>query len=72
MHIMIILLFLQNALEILEKHAEFRSLDNDYSRALAFRRSASVLKSLPFQVERISQVQGLKDMGGHVLKVIQV
>ena len=62
----------QNALEILEKHAELRSEGSDYSRALAFRRASCVLKSLPFRVERLTQVEGLKDIGGHALKVIQV
>ena len=31
-----------------------------------------MLKSLPFRVERLKQVEGLKDIGGHALKVIQV
>lgn len=62
----------QNALETLEEHAEFRDGENDYSRALAFRRASCALKSLPFQVERISQVEGLKDFGSHVLRVMEV
>ncbi|XP_076461599.1 DNA-directed DNA/RNA polymerase mu-like [Babylonia areolata] len=60
-----------NALEILEQHAEFRNGDSDYSRALAFRRASCVLKSLPYRVQRLSQVEGLKDVGEHALKVIQ-
>ena len=62
----------QDALEILEKHAEFRSEGSDDSRALAFRRASCVLKSLPFRVEKLSRVEGLKDIGRHGLKVIQV
>ena len=62
----------QGALEILEKHADLRNEGSDNSRALAFRRASCVLKSLPFRVERLAQVEGLKDIGGHSLKVIQV
>ncbi|KAL8562766.1 hypothetical protein ACOMHN_022641 [Nucella lapillus] len=60
-----------DALETLEKHAEFRNDSNDYSRALAFRRASCVLKSLPYRVVRLAQVEGLKDVGEHALKVIQ-
>ncbi|KAJ8317187.1 hypothetical protein KUTeg_005091 [Tegillarca granosa] len=62
---------LTKALEILQMNAEMRNVDEDYSRALAFRRASCVLKSLPFKVTNIGQVKGLKDMGRHCKQVIK-
>ena len=64
--------FFQRPFEILEKEAEFRGTDNDLSRALAFRRAACVLKSLPYQLCRLSQVRDRRHIGDHVLKVLKV
>ncbi|XP_041369220.1 DNA-directed DNA/RNA polymerase mu-like isoform X2 [Gigantopelta aegis] len=60
-----------DALEILQKYAEMRDVNQDYSRALAFRRASCVLKSLPFTVTSVSQIENIKDMGAHSLRVIQ-
>ncbi|KAK3777848.1 hypothetical protein RRG08_038096 [Elysia crispata] len=61
---------LTSAVEVLQEFAELRDSNQDYSRALAFRRASSVLKSLPFQVQNVEQLKGLKDIGEHVKTVI--
>ncbi|XP_050397190.1 DNA-directed DNA/RNA polymerase mu [Patella vulgata] len=58
-------------LEILEKYAELRDQEQDYSRALAFRRASCVLKSLPYKVTNISSLKNIKDIGGHSSRVIK-
>ncbi|KAL4231639.1 hypothetical protein ACF0H5_009219 [Mactra antiquata] len=60
-----------NAFEVLEKHADLREGDNDYSRSLAFRRAACVLKSLPFCITRIEQLQNTLNIGDHCKRIIQ-
>lgn len=61
---------LTSAIEVLQEHAELRDSNQDYSRALAFRRASSVLKSLNFPVQNVGQLRGLKDIGEHVKTVI--
>ncbi|XP_005089112.1 DNA-directed DNA/RNA polymerase mu isoform X2 [Aplysia californica] len=61
---------LTDAIEVLQEHAELRDGHQDYSRALAFRRASCVLKSLPFAVQDVRQLEGLKDVGGHVKRVL--
>ncbi|BFY97897.1 hypothetical protein BsWGS_00937 [Bradybaena similaris] len=61
---------LTDALETLQLHAELRDGSQDYSRALAFRRASSLLKSLPFELQDPGQLAGVKDIGDHVLRVI--
>ncbi|ESO93098.1 hypothetical protein LOTGIDRAFT_72364, partial [Lottia gigantea] len=58
-------------LEILEKFAELRDQEQDYSRALAFRRASCVLKSLPYQVSDLYCLKNIKDIGGHSSRVIK-
>ncbi|GFN90609.1 DNA polymerase mu [Plakobranchus ocellatus] len=62
---------LTSAIEVLQEYAELRDARQDYSRALAFRRASSVLKALPFPVQRTEQLKGLKDIGEHVKGVIE-
>ncbi|XP_064600872.1 DNA nucleotidylexotransferase-like [Liolophura sinensis] len=59
------------ALEVVQCHAELRDSEQDYSRALAFRRASCVLKSLPFTVTNMNQIIDLKDLGGHSKKIIK-
>ncbi|GFR94543.1 DNA polymerase mu [Elysia marginata] len=61
---------LTSAIEVLQEHAELRDGNQDYSRALAFRRASSVLKALQFPVQSVEQLRGLKDIGEHVKTVI--
>ncbi|CAG5127605.1 unnamed protein product, partial [Candidula unifasciata] len=63
-------LFKKDALEVLQLHAELKDGSQDYSRALAFRRASCLLKSLPFEVRDPRQLSRLKDIGGHVLRVV--
>uniref|UniRef100_A0A8C4QBC1 DNA-directed DNA/RNA polymerase mu n=1 Tax=Eptatretus burgeri TaxID=7764 RepID=A0A8C4QBC1_EPTBU len=56
------------ALEALAEGAEFSESDG---RALAFRRAASVLKSLPFRVAKIEQLRGVPCLGKHSIRIIQ-
>ncbi|XP_052261121.1 DNA-directed DNA/RNA polymerase mu-like isoform X2 [Dreissena polymorpha] len=60
-----------DALEILEKYADLRYDDQDYSRALAFRRASCVLKSLSRPLSRLSEIQNVTHIGSHSQKVIQ-
>lgn len=60
-----------NALEVLEKFADLREGDNDYSRALAFRRASCVLKSLPAPLTDIQQLRNITNIGDHSRRVIQ-
>ncbi|XP_061194429.1 DNA-directed DNA/RNA polymerase mu-like isoform X2 [Saccostrea echinata] len=59
------------ALELLQDYAEMREGDDNYMRALAWRRASCVLKSLKFTLTNINQVKGAKDIGKHVEKVLQ-
>ncbi|XP_060582717.1 DNA nucleotidylexotransferase-like [Ruditapes philippinarum] len=59
------------ALEVLEKYADLRESDHDYSRALAFRRASCVLKSLPFALSSIQQLRNITNIGDHSKRVIQ-
>ena len=59
----------QEALETLAEAADF---EGNEGRLLSFCRAASVLKSLPWQVTSMSQLQGLPHLGGHSSRVIQV
>ncbi|RUS89564.1 hypothetical protein EGW08_002682 [Elysia chlorotica] len=61
---------LTSAVEVLQEFAELRDSNQDYPRALAFRRASSVLKSLPFPVQSVEQLKGFKDIGEHVKTVI--
>ncbi|XP_070541443.1 DNA nucleotidylexotransferase-like isoform X2 [Ptychodera flava] len=60
-----------DALEILEKNADFSGGDQDYSRALAFRRASASLKALPRTVTSMKDVAKLSDIGKHCREVIQ-
>ncbi|XP_072042452.1 DNA nucleotidylexotransferase-like [Amphiura filiformis] len=64
---------LTDALESLEKHAEFLGGDQNQSRALAFRKASAALKALPKPVRSMRDVQNLYDLRGgkHCKKVIQ-
>ena len=62
----------QNALEILQEHAELRDGDQDYSRALAFRRASCVLKSIPFSLSNMNQLRNVLNIGNHSRRIIQV
>ncbi|XP_053388579.1 DNA nucleotidylexotransferase-like [Mercenaria mercenaria] len=59
------------ALEVLEKFADLREGDHDYSRALAFRRASCVLKSLPFALSSIQQLHNITNIGDHSKRVVQ-
>ncbi|XP_046360597.2 DNA nucleotidylexotransferase-like isoform X1 [Haliotis rufescens] len=58
-------------IETLQLYSELRDLDQDYSRALAFRRASCVLKCLPFKVTDVSQISNIKDVGDHVKRVVK-
>ncbi|XP_067138739.1 DNA-directed DNA/RNA polymerase mu-like [Centruroides vittatus] len=62
---------LTDALEILAESAELETDSTNMGRALAFRKAASVLKSLPTEITRIEQVKNTKDIGRHSLNVIR-
>uniref|UniRef100_K1PM26 DNA polymerase mu n=1 Tax=Magallana gigas TaxID=29159 RepID=K1PM26_MAGGI len=59
------------AMELLQDYAEMREGDDNYMRALAWRRASCVLKSLKFPLTSIDQLKGAKDVGKHVQKVLQ-
>lgn len=59
-------------MELLQDYAEMREGDDNYMRALAWRRASCVLKSLKFPLTNIDQLKGAKDVGKHVQKVLQV
>lgn len=59
------------AMELLQDYAEMREGDDNYMRALAWRRASCVLKSLKFPLTNIDQLKGAKDVGKHVQKVLQ-
>lgn len=59
------------ALEVLEKYADLREGEQDYSRALAFRRAACVLKSLPGSLTTMRQLRNIPYIGDHSKRVIQ-
>lgn len=58
--------------EALETLAEAAGFEGNEGRLLSFCRAASVLKSLPWPVTSMSQLQGLPHLGGHSSRVIQV
>ncbi|XP_053502170.1 DNA-directed DNA/RNA polymerase mu [Ictalurus furcatus] len=60
--------FLTEALEILAENAEF---SEDEGRSVAFRRSASVLKALPYVVRAMNELKDLPCLGEHSLRVIK-
>ncbi|XP_022091845.1 DNA-directed DNA/RNA polymerase mu-like isoform X2 [Acanthaster planci] len=62
-----------DALEILEKHADFLGGDNNASRALAFRKASAALKALPRPVRSMNEVDNLCDLKGgrHCKRVVQ-
>ncbi|XP_075800355.1 DNA-directed DNA/RNA polymerase mu isoform X2 [Microtus pennsylvanicus] len=57
--------------EALETLAEAAGFEGNEGRLLSFCRAASVLKSLPWPVTSMSQLQGLPHLGGHSSRVIQ-
>nr|XP_022339893.1 DNA nucleotidylexotransferase-like isoform X2 [Crassostrea virginica] len=61
----------QEALELLQDYAEMREADDDYMRALAWRRASCVLKSLKFPLTSVAQLKGAKDIGKHVEQILQ-
>ena len=60
------------ALEIMSQNSEYKNTDVDHSKALAYRRAASVLKSLPYKITSMQQLKNKPDIGKHVNKVIEV
>ncbi|XP_071947648.1 DNA nucleotidylexotransferase-like isoform X2 [Antedon mediterranea] len=64
---------LTDALEVLEKHAEFLTDDQNNARALAFRKATAALKAYPSEIKMMNQVENLKDLKGgqHCKQVIQ-
>ena len=60
-----------DALETLQRYAELKDGDSDYSRALAFRRASCVLKHLPEPLRNIREISGVKDIGKHVTRVLK-
>ncbi|XP_031573805.1 DNA-directed DNA/RNA polymerase mu-like [Actinia tenebrosa] len=60
-----------DALEVLERHAIYKDSSQRDIRALAFRRAACSLKSLPKKVEKMVEVAKLSHLGNHSRKVIQ-
>lgn len=57
--------------EALETLAEAAGFEGNEGHLLSFCRAASVLKSLPWPVTSMSQLQGLPQLGGHSFRVIQ-
>lgn len=66
------LFLLQTQLEILQKYAEMKDENHDYSRALAFRRASCVVKSFPVTVTNVNQLNGINHVGPHSKRVIGV
>ncbi|XP_071167975.1 DNA-directed DNA/RNA polymerase mu-like [Mytilus edulis] len=62
--------FLATQLEILQKYAEMKDENHDYSRALAFRRASCVVKSFPVTVTNVNQLNGINHVGPHSKRVI--
>ncbi|XP_038070673.1 DNA nucleotidylexotransferase-like [Patiria miniata] len=64
---------LTDALEVLEKQADFLGGDNNSSRALAFRKASTALKALPKTVRNMREVENLCDLKGgkHCKRVVQ-
>ncbi|KAJ8026283.1 DNA-directed DNA/RNA polymerase mu [Holothuria leucospilota] len=62
-----------DALELLEKHAEFLGGDNNLARALAFRKASAALRAHPRPIKSMSEVENLNDLKGgkHCKRVIQ-
>uniref|UniRef100_A0A8B9KB89 DNA-directed DNA/RNA polymerase mu n=1 Tax=Astyanax mexicanus TaxID=7994 RepID=A0A8B9KB89_ASTMX len=60
--------FLTEALEILAENAEF---GENEGRSVAFRRSASVLKALPYAVRQMDDLKNLPCLGEHSQRVIK-
>lgn len=58
----------QDALALLAENAE---LSEEEGRAVAFRRAAAVLKTLPKLVTNMAQLRGLPGLGEHSLRVIK-
>lgn len=58
----------QDALALLAENAE---LSEEEGRAVAFRRAAAVLKTLPKLVTNMAQLRGLPCLGEHSLRVIK-
>lgn len=56
-------------MDVLAQNAEFTENEG---RSVAFRRSASVLKALPFAVRRMEDLKDLPCLGEHSLNVIKV
>ncbi|XP_071792818.1 DNA nucleotidylexotransferase-like isoform X1 [Asterias amurensis] len=64
---------LTDALETLEKQADFLGGDQNSSRALAFRKASAALKALPRPVRSMREVENLNDLKGgkHCKRLIQ-
>lgn len=62
-------LSLQDAFEVLAESYEFNDIQGS---CVAFRRAASVLKSLPWALTRMGDIQGLPCLGPHSQAVIEV
>ncbi|XP_077992912.1 DNA nucleotidylexotransferase-like [Glandiceps talaboti] len=62
---------LTDALEVLEKHADLTGGEQDYSRALAFRRASASLKSFPRTITSMKDVANMHDVGRHCKEVIK-
>ncbi|CAG2205672.1 POLM [Mytilus edulis] len=60
----------ETQLEILQKYAEMKDENHDYSRALAFRRASCVVKSFPVTVTNVNQLNGINHVGPHSKRVI--
>ena len=71
---MVVIIFVQDALETLEKQADFLGGDQNASRALAFRKASAALKALPRPVRSMREVENLNDLKGgkHCKRLIQV
>ncbi|XP_071827213.1 DNA-directed DNA/RNA polymerase mu-like isoform X3 [Apostichopus japonicus] len=62
-----------DALELLEKHADFLGGDNNLGRALAFRKASAALRAYPKQIKSMGDVEDLYDLKGgkHCKRIIQ-
>ncbi|XP_071510976.1 DNA nucleotidylexotransferase-like [Diadema antillarum] len=61
-----------DALEVLEKAAEFQMTESSYSRGLAFRKASAALKALPEEVKTQRDLENLYDIraNSHCMQVI--
>lgn len=59
----------QDAMEVLAENYEFNMIEGS---CLAFRKAASVLKSLPYMVRRLEDIQDLPCFGQHTKSVAEV